>query len=61
MRKECRVGDAGSLGVLPNSCFVAHFAYGAIAGGHSGSVGGVERQTLGSSESCGTPQGAGAV
>ena len=26
-------------------CFVAHFAYGALAGGESGHIGGVERQT----------------
>ena len=29
----------------PRICTVAHFAYGAMAGGHSGHIGGVERQT----------------
>ena len=29
----------------PSICFVAHFAYGALTGGESGHVGGVERQT----------------
>lgn len=29
----------------PRICFVAHFAYGAMAGGNSGHIGGVERQT----------------
>jgi len=29
----------------PRICFVAHFAYGAMAGGDSGHIGGVERQT----------------
>lgn len=29
----------------PRICFVAHFAYGALAGGDSGHIGGVERQT----------------
>ena len=29
----------------PSICFVAHFAYGAMAGGNRGSIGGVERQT----------------
>lgn len=29
----------------PKLCFVAHFAYGALAGGTTGHVGGVERQT----------------
>jgi glycosyltransferase involved in cell wall biosynthesis len=29
----------------PSICFVAHFAYGAMAGGDSGHIGGVERQT----------------
>ncbi len=29
----------------PRLCFVAHFAYGALAGGTSGHIGGVERQT----------------
>ncbi len=31
--------------VKPRICFVAHFAYGAMAGGDSGHIGGVERQT----------------
>jgi len=26
-------------------CFVPHYAYGAMAGGNSGHIGGVERQT----------------
>ena len=29
----------------PSICFVAHFAYGAMTGGDSGHIGGVERQT----------------
>jgi hypothetical protein len=29
----------------PRVCFVPHFAYGAIAGGDSGHIGGVEKQT----------------
>jgi glycosyltransferase involved in cell wall biosynthesis len=29
----------------PTICFVAHYAYGAMAGGHRGHIGGVERQT----------------
>ena len=29
----------------PSICFVAHFAYGAMTGGNSGHIGGVERQT----------------
>ncbi len=29
----------------PRICFVSHFAYGAIAGGYKGHIGGVERQT----------------
>jgi len=29
----------------PRICLVAHFAYGAIKGGHNGHIGGVERQT----------------
>ena len=31
--------------IKPSICLVAHFAYGAISGGRSGHVGGVERQT----------------
>lgn len=31
--------------IKPRICFVAHLAYGALAGGESGVVGGVERQT----------------
>ncbi|MBL7145005.1 MAG: hypothetical protein ISS76_12290 [Phycisphaerae bacterium] len=29
----------------PRICFVAHFVYGALAGGDGGHIGGVERQT----------------
>jgi len=32
-------------GIRPSLCFVAHFAYGALAGGNGGHIGGVERQT----------------
>ena len=32
-------------GIKPSVCFVAHFAYGALAGGNGGHIGGVERQT----------------
>jgi len=31
--------------IKPRICFVAHFAYGAMVGGDSGYIGGVERQT----------------
>ena len=33
------------INTIPTICFVAHFAYGALAGGKSGKIGGVERQT----------------
>jgi glycosyltransferase involved in cell wall biosynthesis len=32
-------------GIRPSICFVSHFAYGAMAGGDRGHIGGVERQT----------------
>jgi len=39
------MGDAVSHNLKTRICFVAHFAYGALTGGSSGYIGGVERQT----------------
>ena len=39
------ISDTDKHNSIPSICFVAHFAYGAMAGGSSGHIGGVERQT----------------
>jgi glycosyltransferase involved in cell wall biosynthesis len=43
--KGVSVENMSRYNKYPRICFAAHFAYGAMAGGNSGHIGGVERQT----------------